>query len=336
MTGDDCDRLDRYGDAALSGLLSELAGAGHGEHNRTLFRVAARVASLAAAGAVEWETAARELEAGALALGHAPNRITATLRSAYRAGTASPASVPDGDARGQDRNPDSPPLVRPAPPEHGPAPRPPQAEVERLWCLARPVTEDSEVSAWLARDRGIAPDRVELYDLARALPPGARLSRWARCQGVPWSARHRLVARGWGATGTVASLHARAVGEPPERLPKGLWPAGARVKGLVLADGWARQILATGQRPEGWGGDLLVAEGLPDFLTVATAHSDANEDAPAVIGVVAGSWTAELAALVPDGSRVIVATHKDGSGDGYARDVVATLWGRMEVRRWVP
>ena len=331
------DRAEAYGRAALDGLLSELAAAGDGDRNVTLNRVAHRAGRLVAAGALNGEAAARELEAGALALGLSPNEVTVTLRSGLRAGLASPADIPDGEPGRPSRGPARPPLVRPAPPEQGPAPRPPRAEVEALWLQARPVLDDPEVADYLT-GRAIPPDRVELLDLARVIPHGARVPNWANCRGVPWAVHHRLVARGFGADGAAESLHARAVGEPPAGLPKGLWPAAGpgSARGLVLAEGWGRQIFATGRRPEGWGGELLVAEGLPDWLTVATRHSDADAEAPAVIGVTAGSWTAELAARVPDGSRVIVATHNDGAGDRYAGGIVATLTYRCEVRRWGP
>jgi len=102
-----------------------------------------------------------------------------------------------------------------------------------------------------------------------------------------------------------------------------------------MADGWGRQILATGRRPEGWGGELVVAEGMPDFLSWAITFSDADEAAPAVLGLTAGSWTPDLAGRVPDGTRVILATHADAAGDRYAAAVAATFAGReVEVRRW--
>ena len=101
-----------------------------------------------------------------------------------------------------------------------------------------------------------------------------------------------------------------------------------------MADGWARQLLATGRHPDGWSGELVVAEGVPDWLSWCVTYSDADESAPAVLGLTAGNWTAEVAARVPDGTRVILATHHDGAGEKYAVTVAATLAGRCEVRRW--
>ena len=333
------DRAGAYSRAALAGLLSDLASAGEGERNAALNRAAHRAGRLVAAGAVDGEAAARELEAAALALGLPLPEVTATLRSGLRAGMSNPATVPEGEPAPPRPGPARAPVLPPEPPQgQEPPPRPPRAEVEALWRLARPVTEDREVSTWLA-GRAISRGRVELYDLARAIPAGAQLPRWAGCQRVPWSAHHRLVARGWGSTGAAESLHARAVGELPEGLPKGLWPAAGAgsARGLVMADGWGRQILTTGGRPDGWAGELVVAEGLPDWLDVATNYSDSDEAAPAVFGVTAGSWTPEIAARVPEGTRVIIATDPDEAGDKYAQKVGATFQGRdCELRRWRP
>ena len=47
--GAEADRLDRYGTAALAGLLAELAGAGEHERNATLNRVAHRAGRLVGA-----------------------------------------------------------------------------------------------------------------------------------------------------------------------------------------------------------------------------------------------------------------------------------------------
>ena len=330
------DRTEAYGVAALSGLLSDLAEAEEGERNSMLNRAAYRAGRLVAAGALDGENATREIEARALALGLARHEVSSTIRSGLRAGMASPANIPGGEPGYPSQGPARPPLVCTVPTAPwGPPPRPPRAEVERLWHLSGPVTEDPEVGAWLA-GRAIPPDRVELHDLARAIPPGARLPRWAGCRRVLWSAYHRLVTRGWGATGAVESLHARAVGEPPVGLPKGLWPAAGpgSARGLVLADGLGCQILKTGRPPKGWGGELVVAEGVPDFLSWTTTCPVADESAPAILGVASGSWTSDLAARVPDGTRVVIATHHDGAGHRYAQTIAGTLAGRCEVRRW--
>jgi len=112
-------------------------------------------------------------------------------------------------------------------------------------------------------------------------------------------------------------------------------PAGFAVAGLCMADPLARLVLQDGAAPSWWHGPLriVVAEGEADFLTWATHFSDADEEARAVIGVVAGSWTPEIAARVPDGSRVVIRTHADEAGDRYADRIAETLTGRCILQR---
>jgi hypothetical protein len=157
------------------------------------------------------------------------------------------------------------------------------------------------------------------------------LPRWAYGAGARWSdGPHRLLIPLFDAKGQLASLHARAAAAP-SGIAKGLSPLGFEVGGLVFADPLARLMLA-GQAAEAltW---LLVAEGGPDFLTAATSYSDADESAPAVVGVIAGSWTSALAERVPSGSRVMVAVHDDAAGEKYARIIASSLSPRCRVRR---
>jgi hypothetical protein len=76
---------------------------------------------------------------------------------------------------------------------------------------------------------------------------------------------------------------------------------------------------------------LVIAEGVPDFLTWPTRYSDRDESAPAVIGVISGSWSDAIAARVPDGLRVAVRTHRDDAGRGYASRICASLSPRCVV-----
>jgi hypothetical protein len=127
------------------------------------------------------------------------------------------------------------------------------------------------------------------------------------------------------ANGRFVSLHARSVD------CKGVHPKGHKANEIIMADAAAQQILR-GERRDPC--DVLIAEGGPDFLAWATRWSDAAENAPAVFSVLAGSWTEAIAERVPDGSRVLVATHEDESGDEYARKVCETLAGRCELFRF--
>lgn len=231
-------------------------------------------------------------------------------------------------------------LVRPTPRRKGLAPhvRPPAQEVRALWGAASSVDKDPAVAAWLqsraltARRSGWIVDR----DLARALPPSAELPSWCRFQGRPWSETgHRLVVSMFGPTGCPESLRARNIFLDCPPGEKAAAPAGFAVAGLCMADPLARLVLQDGAAPSWWHGPLriVVAEGEADFLTWATHFSDADEEARAVIGVVAGSWTPEIAARVPDGSRVVIRTHADEAGDRYADRIAETLTGRCILQR---
>lgn len=235
------------------------------------------------------------------------------------------------------------PVRRPTPP---PA-RPPAAEVASAWALCLPLGLDRELAeAWTARSIDI--DHVEDRDLARALPPGARLPRWAFGAGQAWSAGpHRLIVPMFDASGRLASLHARAAAAP-QGVPKGLSPAGCSMSGLVMADPLARLLLTGAACGNGEASaevvrrnDLVVTEGVPDFLSWATRWGDAAEGAPAVLGIVSGSWSEEIAARVPDGTQVVVRQHADKGGAQYTARVVETLAGRCPVsvtvaEEWAP
>lgn len=227
-------------------------------------------------------------------------------------------------------------LSRPAPTYR----RPPAAEVLALWNGAQPVTADDEAAAYLA-GRAIDPARVDEQHLARVLPPRARLPRWARHWHRPDGLFYRLVFPVYSATGGLEALRARPLVQLEDGARKALAALDTDVGGLLLADALGRRLLL---------GDLeavelvrrtglWIAEGEADFLTLATEWSDGADDAPAVFGLVAGAWTPELAARVPDGARVVLATDTDEPGDKYAKDITRTLAdrmrdGRVTVKRW--
>jgi hypothetical protein len=217
---------------------------------------------------------------------------------------------------------------------------PPRDEIETLWDAAGHVIDDSEASAYL-EGRGICPERATDGGLVRVLARGAELPRWARFRGGrsearPWSELgFRLVLPVYDPFGEMRAVRAWRIGgdaSDPKRVP----PAGYKATGLVLACPLARLMLEVGALPSWWPEReplrVLITEGEPDFLTWAARFSDADATAPAVLGVVSGSWSAELAGRVPDGARVIVRTHRDAAGDRYAREVAESLGGRCDVR----
>jgi hypothetical protein len=207
-------------------------------------------------------------------------------------------------------------------------------ELAALWAACGGVYDDGELAAALRR-RGLEPAEVTDRDLARALPVGVTLPRWARFARKTWAELgNRLVVPMYDATGELASLHARYIGDEPRDVPpKGLSPLGGRIAGTVMADALGRMLLASAEAPAWWSERIiLVEEGVPDFLTVATHYGD-DENAPAVLGMLAGSWTHEIAARVPDGCRVVIRTHTDAAGAKYAGAIGSSLMGRCEVLR---
>ena len=224
--------------------------------------------------------------------------------------------------------PASPPSPRPVLPP--PRPYPPRDEVLRLWSASLLVGDDKPAAAW-ARSRGLNVAALEDGDLCRVIPKGATLPRWASYQGRTWAETgHRLIVRTFDATGQFRGVRAARVvdGDTPKRLP----PAGYRAGGLILADALGRLALEGADRAA-WPRRLrvVVVEGEPDFLTWASRYSDADEDAPAVLGVLSGSWSPELAARIPDGAELVIRTDLDDAGDRYAEEIASPLRGRCEV-----
>ncbi len=210
---------------------------------------------------------------------------------------------------------------------------PDEGEVSALWQDAYPIEADDEARAYL-EGRAIDPGTVDLYDLARVLQTWASAPSWARCRGKSWTSTHRLILPVVDYLGAVRSLRAwRCSPQPPDDdTPKRVAPAGKALSGLILACPEARRMLATGKAPS-WASkgrplDVVITEGEPDFLTWASRVSDADETPPAILGVVAGSWCDAIASRIPDGSRVIVRTHQDPTGERYAAEVRESLAGR--------
>jgi hypothetical protein len=222
----------------------------------------------------------------------------------------------------------------------------PRDEVLALWRACGPVTADAEVSAWL-RSRCLDPATIQDRDLARALPRTGQLHAWARYAGSSWGERpeaFRCILPLYSASGALEGLRARALRPDPAAGLKALAPVGGGATGLLLADDLGRRLLRGEEAARAYVLNcapvgLVVAEGETDFLTWATSWSDAAEYAPALWGVVAGSWNAEHAARIPDGATVLIATDRDEAGDGYAAAILETLTARhaagtLRVSRW--
>lgn len=199
-----------------------------------------------------------------------------------------------------------------------------QSEIASLWQRSVSVLHHVEVNAWL-RDRGLDPWKIAEHDSARALPDDVHLPWWASYKGDADTARtwvelgHTLLFPVYDHEGLMRSLRAGRVvaGESPKRLP----PAGHASKGLVLANKRAQAVLGHGARF-----DVLIVEGEPDFLTWATAPV-------AVFGIGSGSWSAQIARRIPNGTKVVIRTHQDPAGDKYADEIGRTLVRRCRLFR---
>lgn len=273
----------------------------------------------------------------------------ADLFAELRAGTTAPrpaerAPRPESGARNANENPG----VEAPPPE----------EVAALWAACRPVNGPGCAAIagdWLREVRGLDPEALAVLDLARVLPdvyPWPRWIPWLGMDRAAWLALYRLAAPMYDAAGELRALRFRAVNkvrelnpdaDPPRlrwrALPvqkKALAGRGTRLAGLVLADPWGLALLRGGRDVDGvpWDGAVLVAEGEIDLWAATSSGGRFRDGATfAAFAVVAGSWTPEVAARIPDGARVTIATDADEPGDKYAEAVRASLAGRCKVRR---
>ena len=207
---------------------------------------------------------------------------------------------------------------------------PPAEMVEAVWASLAMVCDAAEVAGWL-ESRQVDPSAVEDRDLARAVTSSSHpaTARWHE-------SGHRCALPMYDAAGALRSIRARQV-EPGRDGPKTLAPSGYRAGGLVFADLPGRAMLRDGTRPTWWPDgepfEVIVVEGGPSWLAAAAEYSVDALCVPSVLGVVAGSWTDEIAARVPDGAVVTIATDDDGAGQGYQAAIGAALYRRCGVYR---
>lgn len=321
------DRLARYVAGCLDGARQDVAGAAQGGRDARLLAAAMTLGALMGEGLASSADESALQDAG-LAAGQPLAAVRSTLRSGLARGRAKGrAALPrqlqellelaerSGLAAERPRLPEAPPA----------RPRPPESEVAELWRRAGAVFDDHAVAAELWQ-RGLDPAEVTDEDLARALPAGP-LPRWAWGPGGSWAdTGHRLLLGLYDALGALRSIHARTLRQDlAEGAKKGLFPAGCAASGLILASALGRELLAAGAAPPSWNGDVLLAEGVPDFLRLATHHSDAAETAPAVFGYLQGAWTEAHAGRVPAASRALIWRHDDEGGARMAARVASTL-----------
>lgn len=294
-------------------------------------------------------------DASALVLAHATGSTSATSDGwsrardlAERVGLVAAPGEPVGRAVRSSGPGPAParPALPAAPGKADERPGVPVPELAAWWSGLPRLSEPLALPAvdWL-RSRALDPEAVAVLDLARGWPAGCEWApEWATVRGRTWTeAGVVAVLPAFGPTGEIAGLRARRTGS---EAPKEVAPRGSVVRGTVLADPVARWLLRVGPTakagdvvpgtPWRWSGALVVVEGVPDFLTHATAPSRPGKDrTAAVVGVWSGGWTPELGARLPAEVVVVVAVHGDATGEKYANDVRRTLPAgcRVEVVR---
>ena len=211
----------------------------------------------------------------------------------------------------------------------------PRERAAALWQACGRVDDDDEASAYL-ESRGIDAAEVSRLDLARVLPVEHR-PRWAwHCpvEGGPaatWAeSGFRLIVPLWTATGELGNVTARPLYRPTG--PRKSSCCGTRT-GLVMADtrGWI--ALAQDGPASSRGAPLaLIMEGEPDYFEAA-AWRWPDGARPMVFGTFSGGWSQGIADRIPDGTHVVVCTHDDAAGDGYAADIAGMFLARIEAGR---
>lgn len=222
-----------------------------------------------------------------------------------------------------------------------------KGEVQEFWSSTlKPLSQSSKASeqarAWL-NQRGFARQYITNivdHDLVRILPHQAPCPKWARFAGRAWNKQgYHLVFPAFNSQGEIASLRARKILNSSG--PKSIAPDGAgafpTARNFVQANDIGQLLLETGKKPEWWAENvpikIVVVEGEPDFLSWSARISDADENPLAVFGIWSGAWTEEMAARIPEGSRVIIRTDHDKAGHRYAEKVRSTLSKRCTVLR---
>jgi hypothetical protein len=195
---------------------------------------------------------------------------------------------------------------------------------QTIWKACRPVDADAEACAWLS-GRGLDVDRVAALEGVRSCPDGP----------VFWTGR-RLVLSVYDCRGARVAVRGRATSTvthgSKENGPTG--HNGVHPDGRVYACPLARRMLAGDAvavaevRRVG----VVFTEGGPDWLTASTAWSDADERAPAVLGLYPQSSPAPaVTARIPDGARVVLVPHAGDAGTKYMADVIGAVRARCVV-----
>jgi hypothetical protein len=232
--------------------------------------------------------------------------------------------VTEIEAGQRERTAQPPPIRRPEPEPAHEREYPNMGEVADFWQHCGFVGDDPE-AAELLRSRAIDPDAVDALELARSIRPKGALPSWARCRGGSWrEAGYRLIVPMFDHQGELRSVRGWRVTESD--LPKRLPPSGHRASGLVMADEFGRAMLRGSRLPY----RVVIAEGEPNFATLATRNKRTDT---CVLGIVSGSWNAQLAAKIPLAARVAVRVDFDDAGNRYFAEIATSLSRRAFIYR---
>ncbi len=164
---------------------------------------------------------------------------------------------------------------------------PPVDSVGAVWSAVKPVADDPDLARQLL-GRCLDPAIIEDLDLARCLPSSGTLPKWAR-SGFPFvmvgiRSQTPTSALECRRESLFCACSSRDESRQTERA-KGLFPASHSAKGLFLADSFGLLLIRSGV-PKWWrqreSPSVIITEGAPDFLTVATRYGCARY-APAVL-----------------------------------------------------
>lgn len=227
----------------------------------------------------------------------------------------------------------------PKPPRHLPS-----DDLAALWGACSPVTEHSDVCAWMTDERPkngharLDPASIARLDAARVAPieqlptwagsvfkSGPREGQW---ESFPAKGQ-RLAVPLYDVDGAMRSMIFRRTFETESKWPrKAESPEGYDRKGMAMMCPLARTLFSKQAIPSWWVGDaptVCIAEGDTDYLA-GVAHFEGDA---ATVGIVAGSWTSRHAYALPKGCTVSIRTDPDEAGAKYAARIVASLWRRV-------
>jgi len=176
---------------------------------------------------------------------------------------------------------------------------------------------------------GIDANVVDALSLARVLPDDP-VPEWARYGRTSWvEGGYRLLVPLYDTSGAISALYARSLRPLGNRSGRRSLPAVSGAGCFVMANRPALGLLRTASWPakSEWN-SVLVVGGAVDFLDWATS---VHVEPIPVLGLVPGSWSPAMAARIPNGSRVILRTHKNPIAGRYAHQLAASLHERCEV-----